>query len=56
MTSKEKQEVEEYIIKTAGFDPTTKGYQAIKLLFRMNEWNFYMLMEPSILFVFLLSF
>ncbi|PIF33007.1 hypothetical protein CLU81_3577 [Flavobacterium sp. 9] len=48
MTSKERNEVEDHIIKTAGFDQTTKGYQAIKLLFNKNEWDFWLLLEPQL--------
>lgn len=48
MNSEEKQAVEDHIIKIAGFDQTTKGYQAIKLLFKKNEWDFWMLREPQL--------
>ncbi|MCC9066300.1 hypothetical protein [Flavobacterium piscisymbiosum] len=48
MNSEEKKAVAEHIIKIAGFDNTTKGYQAIKLLFDKNEWDFWMLREPQL--------
>lgn len=48
MNNEEKKAVQEHIIKIAGFDNTTKGYQAIKLLFDKNEWDFWMLREPTL--------
>lgn len=48
MNKDEKNAVKDHIIKTAGFDNTTKGYQAIKLLFDRNEWDFWMLGETNL--------
>ena len=48
MNTEEKNAVKDHIIKTAGFDSTTKGYQAIKQLFDRNEWDFWMLAEPNL--------
>lgn len=48
MKKDEKNAVKEHIIKTAGFDNTTKGYQAITLLFETNEWDFWMLSETNL--------
>lgn len=48
MNTDEKNAVMDHIIRTAGFDNTTKGYQAIKLLFDRNEWDFWMLRETNL--------
>lgn len=48
MNKDEKNAVKDHIIETAGFDKTTKGYQAIKLLFDRNEWDFWMLGETNL--------
>jgi len=48
MNTNEKNAVKDHIIETAGFDKTTKGYQAIKLLFDRNEWDFWMLGETNL--------